>query len=90
MDFVAGMPGAMTTGVNRDTTINGLPQSSLNVTMDGINIQDKGVKTERRIPGRHQADAGSDRRSDASSTTPGDASAVGGGSVQIMYRSRSG
>ena len=89
MDFVAFMPGAMTTGVNRDTTFNGLPQSALNVTLDGINIQDNGAKTNDGFqvaikPLQDQVEEVT------VATASGDASGVGGGSVQIMYRSRSG
>jgi Carboxypeptidase regulatory-like domain/TonB dependent receptor len=89
MDFVAFMPGAMSTGVNRDTTFNGLPQSALNVTLDGINIQDNGAKTGDGFqvaikPLQDQVEEVT------VSTASGDAAAVGGGAVQIMYRSRSG
>ena len=34
-----------TPGVNRDSTINGLPQSAINISIDGINSQDNYLKT---------------------------------------------
>lgn len=44
--LVAFMPGvATTTGSLRDGTINGLPQSSVNITLDGMNIQDNYAKS---------------------------------------------
>ncbi len=45
MDFVNFMPGVSTPGGNRDATINGLPQGSINITLDGVNIQDNTLKT---------------------------------------------
>lgn len=45
MDFVTFMPGVSTPGGNRDSTINGLPQGSINITLDGVNIQDNTLKT---------------------------------------------
>jgi carboxypeptidase family protein/TonB-dependent receptor-like protein len=45
-DLVAYMPGVTsTTGSIRDATVNGLPQSSVNITLDGMNIQDNYAKT---------------------------------------------
>ena len=40
LDFVALLPGVNTPGGNRDTTINGLPQSAINITIDGMSVQD--------------------------------------------------
>ncbi len=39
MDLFIGQPGVDTTGSNRSSTINGLPQAAINVTLDGINVQ---------------------------------------------------
>ena len=40
------MPGvATTTGSLRDGTVNGLPQSAVNITLDGMNIQDNYAKS---------------------------------------------
>jgi hypothetical protein len=45
-ELVGFMPGVQTTtGSLRDGTINGLPQSSVNITLDGMNIQDNYAKT---------------------------------------------
>ncbi len=41
LDYVVMLPGAMTSGSNsRGTTINGLPSVSINITLDGVNVQD--------------------------------------------------
>ncbi len=39
-ELIVTQPGSATQGVPRSTSVYGLPQSALNVTMDGINIQD--------------------------------------------------
>ena len=45
-ELVGYMPGvATTTGSLRDGTVNGLPQSSVNITLDGMNIQDNYAKS---------------------------------------------
>jgi len=45
-DLVSYMPGvATTTGSIRDSTVNGLPQSAVNITLDGMNIQDNYAKS---------------------------------------------
>lgn len=45
MDFVNFLPGVSTPGGNRDATINGLPQGVINITLDGVNIQDNTLET---------------------------------------------
>ncbi len=45
-DLVSYMPGvSTTTGSMRDSTVNGLPQSAVNITLDGMNIQDNYAKS---------------------------------------------
>jgi hypothetical protein len=45
LDFITFLPGVNTPGGNRDSTVNGLPQSTINITIDGMNIQDNYLKT---------------------------------------------
>ena len=45
LDFVTLLPGVNTPGGNRDSTINGLPQNAINITVDGINVQDNTLKS---------------------------------------------
>jgi len=45
LNSVAGLAGVNTPGDVRDSTVNGLPQSTINITLDGMNIQDNWLKT---------------------------------------------
>jgi len=45
MDFVTFLPGVQTAGGNRQSMINGLPQGMINITLDGVNIQDNTLRT---------------------------------------------
>jgi len=45
LDFLVLMPGVNAPGIARNATINGLPQSTIDITLDGINIQDNYNKT---------------------------------------------
>ena len=45
LNSVVGLAGVNTPGGTRDSTINGLPQSTINITLDGMNIQDNWLKT---------------------------------------------
>jgi hypothetical protein len=47
LDFVTLLPGVNTPGGNRNSMINGLPQSQINITLDGINVQDNTLKGDR-------------------------------------------
>lgn len=45
MDFVNLLPGVSTPSGNRQATINGLPRGSINITLDGVNIQDNTLRS---------------------------------------------
>lgn len=45
MDFVTLLPGVTTAGGNRQSQINGLPQGVINITLDGVNIQDNTLRS---------------------------------------------
>ena len=45
MDFLPNLAGVNTPGGNRDSTIQGLPQATINITIDGMNVQDNYLKT---------------------------------------------
>ena len=45
LDFITFLPGVNTPGGNRDSTVNGLPQSAINITVDGMSVQDNHLKT---------------------------------------------
>jgi hypothetical protein len=44
-DFIVFLPGVQTAGGSRDSIVNGLPQGTINMTLDGVNIQDNTLKT---------------------------------------------
>lgn len=44
-DFIVFLPGVSTAAGSRDSIVNGLPQSTINMTLDGVNIQDNTLKT---------------------------------------------
>ena len=45
MDFLANLPGVNAASGVRNANISGLPQSAINITLDGMNIQDNMNKT---------------------------------------------
>jgi outer membrane receptor protein involved in Fe transport len=92
LDFVTLLPGVNTPGGNRNSMVNGLPQSQINITLDGINVQDNTLK----------GDAGSDgffaivspRMDSVEEVTVSmagiGAESSGQGGVQIQFVTRSG
>ena len=45
LDFVNMLAGVSTPAGNRDATINGLPRGTINITLDGVNVQDNTLRT---------------------------------------------
>jgi len=45
LDFITGLPGVITPAGNRDSIISGLDQSAINITIDGMSVQDNYLKT---------------------------------------------
>jgi hypothetical protein len=89
LDFITSLPGVNTPGGSRNSTINGLPQSSINITIDGISAQDNHLKTGDGFFARVSP------RLDAIeevtvSTAAQDAASTGMGAVQIRFVTRSG
>jgi hypothetical protein len=89
LDFVASLPGVNTPAGNRDSTINGLPQSAINITIDGVSAQDNWLKTSdgffARVSPRLDA-----MEEVTVSTAAQDAANTGQGAVQIRFATRSG
>jgi hypothetical protein len=87
--LVTFLPGVMTPGGTRDSTINGLPQSSINITLDGVSIQDNFLKTTdgffARVSPRLDAIEEVTVTTAASGTE-----ASGMGATQIKFTTRSG
>jgi Carboxypeptidase regulatory-like domain len=45
LDLLVAQPGVQTAGANRNSSINGLPNGAINVTIDGLNTQDQELKS---------------------------------------------
>lgn len=88
-DFVVFLPGVTTPGGTRDSIVNGLPQSTINMTLDGVNIQDNTLKTTDgffAIVGPRL-----DAVEEISFTTAASgAENTGSGATQIRYTTKSG
>jgi outer membrane receptor protein involved in Fe transport len=88
MDFVNFLPGVSTPGGNRDATINGLPRGTINITLDGVNVQDN---TLRSTDGFFAiVSPRLDAIEEVSVTTASQGADVGQGAVQIKFVTRSG
>jgi hypothetical protein len=89
LNAVTFLPGVNTAGTNRNSTVNGLPESFLNITMDGISNNDNFNKTTDGFF------ASVTPRQDAIeavtvTTAVGGADTGGHGAVTINFQTRSG
>ena len=89
LDLVLFLPGVNTPGRPRSSYVDGLPQSALNITIDGINVQDNDSKnTDGYFTYiRPRLDA---IQEVTVSTAAGGAESSGEGAVQIRFITRSG
>jgi hypothetical protein len=89
LDIVPFLPGVNTPGGNRDSTVYGLPQSAINITLDGVNVQDNTLKTtdgfftivQPRIDAIEEVTV---------TTAAQGADGAGQGAVQIQFVTKSG
>ena len=89
LSFVTSLPGVNTPGGERDSTINGLPQSAINITIDGISAQDNHLKTGDGFFARVSPRLDAMEEVTVSSAAQ-DAASTGQGAVQIRFVTRSG
>jgi len=89
LDFVVFLPGTNTTGGPRTSSINGLPDSALNITIDGINSQDNTLKTTDGFFSYISPRLDAIEEVTVSTATPG-AESGGQGAVQIKFVTRGG
>ena len=89
MQLVLVQPGTQTPGTPRASSVNGLPKGSLNITLDGINVQDNLLKSSDGFFTSTQLKADAIDELTLSTATPG-AESGAGGAVQIGGRTRSG
>lgn len=89
LDFVAMMPGVTSSAGNRDSTINGLPRGTINITLDGVNVQDN---TLRSTDGFFAiVNPRLDAMEEVTVTTAAQGADAGGqGAVQVKFVTRSG
>jgi len=78
MQLVLTQPGTQTPGTPRASSINGLPKGSLNITLDGINVQDNLLKSSDGFFTSTQLKADAVSELTVSTATPGAESAAGG------------
>jgi hypothetical protein len=92
LNFVVFLPGVDTSSNNhsqRSSTIMGLPQSTLSVTVDGANVQDKYTRSGDGFFANLQPRLDMVEEVTVSSATSG-AESSGQGAVQIKFVTRSG
>jgi hypothetical protein len=89
MQLVLVLPGTQTPGTPRSSSINGLPKGSLNITIDGINVQDNLLKSSDGFFTATQAKADAVAEVSLSTATPG-AESGGQGAAQVRFSTKSG
>ena len=89
MDFVNFLPGVSTPAGNRDATINGLPRGMINITLDGVNVQDNTLRSTDGFFAivSPRLDAVEEVTVTTASQGAGDA---GQGAVQVKFVTKSG
>ncbi len=89
LEFVINLPGVNTPGGSRNSQVNGLPQSALNITLDGINVQDNTLKSSDGFFAIVNPRVDAIEEVTVSGASQG-ADASGQGAVQIRFVTRSG
>ncbi len=89
LEFVTFLPGVQTPGGSRDSIVNGLPQSSIAITLDGVSIQDNHLKTGDGFFARLSPRL--DAVEEVTLTSAGNgANSSSQGATQIQFTTRSG
>ncbi len=89
LELILFLPGTQTPGTPRTSSINGLPKSSMNVTIDGISIQDNYLKSSDGFFASIQPKTDSIEEVTVSTANPS-ADAAGEGAAQVKFVTRSG
>ena len=90
MDFVTFLPGVSSAGGLRQSSINGLPRAAINITLDGVNVQDNTLRSsdgfftivQPRLDAIEEVTVSSAAREPAGG-------AAGGGRLRVTTRCRS-
>ena len=88
-DLLLTLPGTTTPGRPRSSTFNGLPQSAINITLDGLNIQDNGAKNGDGFYTNLYPRVDAVEEVTLSTAAPG-AESAGEGAVQVKLVTRQG
>ena len=89
LNFVQFLPGVQTQGNVRNSVVAGLPESTINITVDGVNIQDNHNKTTDGFFARMSPRLDAMEQVSLTSAAQG-ADASGQGAAQIKFTTRSG
>ncbi|HVS83706.1 MAG TPA: TonB-dependent receptor [Pyrinomonadaceae bacterium] len=89
LDLLLFLPGTSTAGRPRQSTVNGLPKAMLNITLDGINIQDNVLKGSDGFFTIIQPKTDAIQEVSVSTSTPG-AESNSEGAIQIKFTTRHG
>ncbi|MFN2532422.1 MAG: carboxypeptidase regulatory-like domain-containing protein [Pyrinomonadaceae bacterium] len=89
LDVVLFLPGTATVGRPRSSSVNGLPKGALNITLDGVQVQDPLLKNNDGFFTYIQPKTDAIEEVTLSTATPG-AESAGSGAVQIKFATRQG
>ncbi|HJP93655.1 MAG TPA: TonB-dependent receptor [Pyrinomonadaceae bacterium] len=89
LDLVTLLPGVQTTGRPRTSTVNGLPKGALNITLDGVDVQDNLISSNDGFFTFVRPRIDSVGEVTVSTAAPG-AESAGDGAVQIKFVTRGG
>ena len=89
LDLVLALPGTTTPGRPRTSSVNGLPKGALNITLDGINVQDNTLKSSDGFFTYIRPRTDSVQEVTISTSTPG-AESSAEGAVQIKFVTQGG
>jgi hypothetical protein len=84
LDLVTLLPGVQTTGRPRTSTINGLPKGALNITIDGVDVQDNLISSNDGFFTFIRPRIDAIQEVSVSTATPG-ADSSGEGAAQIKF-----
>jgi len=89
LDLILNLPGTSTVGRPRTSSVNGLPKNAVNITLDGVNVQDPLLKNSDGFFTYIQPKTDAIQEVTLSTATPG-AESNGQGAVQIKFATRQG
>jgi hypothetical protein len=89
LDLVLGLPGTTTVGRPRQSSVNGLPKGALNITIDGLNVQDNLLKSNDGFFTYIRPRTDSISEVTTSNSNPG-AESSGEGAFQIKFTTQGG